>query len=253
VRKVILVTIALLLGTCLWVSAQTNPQTGTQKKRNLNVVATAHLDTQWRWTIQNTINEYVPATFQNNFKLMQQYPDYVFSFEGAFKYMLLKEYYPDEYRTLKPFVNSGQWRLAGSWVDAVDVNMPSFESLVRHTLYGNGFFQQEFGKMSRDVLLPDCFGFGYALPSIAAHCGLASFSTQKLTWGSAAGVPFDIGIWEGVDGSTLVSALNPGSYTTEIRDDLSRDTAWMRTIVKQGDSTGLYAAYMYFGTGDTGG
>ncbi len=252
-RKVILITITLLFGSCLWVSAQTNPQTGGQKKRNLNVVATAHLDTQWRWTIQNTINEYVPATFRNNFRLMQQYPDYVFSFEGAFKYMLLKEYYPDEYQKLKPFINSGQWRLAGSWVDAVDVNMPSFESLVRHTLYGNGFFQQEFGKTSRDVLLPDCFGFGFALPSIAAHCGLASFSTQKLTWGSAVGVPFDIGIWEGVDGSTLVAALNPGSYTTEIRDDLSRDTAWTRTIAKQGDSTGLYAAYMYFGTGDTGG
>ena len=252
-RKVILVTITLLLGSCLWVSAQTNPQTGGQKRRNLNVVATAHLDTQWRWTIQNTINEYVPATFRNNFRLMQQYPDYVFSFEGAFKYMLLKEYYPDEYRKLKPFVDNGQWRVAGSWVDPVDVNMPSFESLVRHTLYGNGFFQQEFGKKSRDVLLPDCFGFGYALPSIAAHCGLVSFSTQKLTWGSAVGVPFDIGIWEGVDGSTLVSALNPGSYTTEIRGDLSRDTAWTRTIDKQGDSTGLYAAYMYFGTGDTGG
>ena len=55
---------------------------------------TAHLDTQWRWTIQNTINEYVPATFRDNFKLMDQYPDYVFSFEGAFNYMLLKEYYP---------------------------------------------------------------------------------------------------------------------------------------------------------------
>ena len=55
-RKVILVTITLLLGSCLWVSAQTNPQTGGQKRRNLNVVATAHLDTQWRWTIQNTIN-----------------------------------------------------------------------------------------------------------------------------------------------------------------------------------------------------
>jgi alpha-mannosidase len=253
VRKVILVTIALLLGSCVWVGAQTNPQAGGQKKRNLNVVATAHLDTQWRWTIQNTINEYVPATFRNNFKLMQQYPDYVFSFEGAFKYMLLKEYYPDEYRKLKPFIDNGQWRLAGGWVDPVDVNMPSFESLVRHTLYGNGYFQQEFGKMSRDVLLPDCFGFGYALPSIAAHCGLVSFSTQKLTWGSAVGVPFDIGIWEGVDGSTLAAALNPGSYGTEIRGDLSRDTAWTRKIDKQGDSTGLYAAYMYFGTGDTGG
>jgi len=252
VRKVILVTIALSLAGCVWASAQTSTQSGAPKK-NLNVVATAHLDTQWRWTIQNTINEFVPATFRDNFKLMQLYPDYVFSFEGAFKYMLLKEYYPDEYQKLKPFVNNGQWRLAGSWVDPVDVNMPSFESLVRHTLYGNGYFRKEFGKISRDILLPDCFGFGYALPSIAAHCGLGSFSTQKLTWGSAVGVPFSIGLWEGVDGSTIAAALAPGSYTTEIRGDLSRDTAWTRKINQQGDSTGLYAAYMYFGTGDTGG
>ena len=28
--------------------------------------------------------------------------------------------------------------------------------------------KQEFGKTSRDMFLPDCFGFGYALPSIAA-------------------------------------------------------------------------------------
>ena len=252
-RNVILVTIALLLGSCVWVGAQTQSQRSSPKKWNLYVVATAHLDTQWRWTIQNTINEYVPATFRDNFKLMQQYPDYIFSFEGAFKYMLLKEYYPEEYQRLKPYVANGHWRLTGSWVDAVDVNMPSFESLVRQVLYGNGYYKQEFGKTSCDVFLPDCFGFGYALPSIAAHCGLKSFSTQKLTWGSAIGVPFDIGIWEGVDGSTLVAGLNPSSYSGSITGDLSRDTSWSRKIVHQGETSGLYAAYKYFGTGDIGG
>jgi alpha-mannosidase len=227
------------------VAAQTAPQ--------LYVVGTAHLDTQWRWTIQQTINDYIPATFRDNFKLMDQFPGYVFSFEGAFKYMLLKEYYPEEYTRLRGYLDSGRWRLAGSWVDAADVNVPSFESLVRQTLYGNGYYQREFGKTSRDIFLPDCFGFGYALPSIAAHCGLQSFSTQKLAWGSWVGIPFDIGIWQGVDGSTVVAGLNPGSYTSEIRDDLSRDTTWGKVIERQGQASGLQAAYHYFGTGDTGG
>lgn len=228
--------------------AQTEKPKGT-----LNVVGTSHLDTQWRWTIQTTIDEYVPNTFRDNVKLLDLYPQYIFSFEGAFKYMLLKEYYPDYYERLKPYIASGRWRVAGSWVDPVDVNMPSFESLVRHTLYGNGYFQKEFGRTSRDVLLPDCFGFGYALPSIAAHCGLKSFSTQKLTWGSAYGVPFDIGLWEGVDGSTLISALNPGSYSRGIDHDLSRDTTWIKRIDSLGKATGLYEGYHYFGTGDVGG
>jgi alpha-mannosidase len=242
----------MILGMAVSGYAQSPPDPSDQE-RDLYVVGTAHLDTQWRWTIQNTINEFVPATFRENFKLMDLHPDYKFSFEGAFRYMLLKEYYPEEYEKLKKYIDRGQWRVAGSWIDAVDVNIPSFESLVRQTLYGNGFFKQEFGKTSKDIFLPDCFGFGYALPSIARHCGLESFSTQKLTWGSAYGVPFDIGIWQGVDGSSIVAALNPGSYVSEIHDDLSRDTTWLAKINKQGEESGLYAAYRYFGTGDTGG
>lgn len=219
----------------------------------LGVVGTAHLDTQWRWTIKNTIEEFIPATMRENFKLFDLYHEYVFSFEGAFRYQLMKEYYPEDYERLKAYIKEGRWRVCGSWVDAVDVNMPSFEALVRHSLYGNGFHRREFGKSSRDIFLPDCFGFGYALPSIAAHCGLKSFSTQKLSWGSSVGVPFDIGLWEGVDGSSILAALRPEEYVGKIRSDLSHDTLWARRIKEQGDSTGLYAAYRYFGTGDTGG
>jgi alpha-mannosidase len=248
---------AILCGLIIALSgpaaAQTPADTTASRQRTLDIVATSHLDTQWRWTIQETINEFVPATFRENFKLMDLYPDYVFSFEGAFRYMLLHEYYPDEFRRLKKYIDNGQWRVAGSWITAVDVNMPSFESLVRHCLYGNGYFKKEFGKTSRDVMLPDCFGFGYTLPSIAAHCGLKSFSTQKLSWGSAFGVPFAIGEWEGVDGLSIIAALKPGAYVSKIRDDLSRDTTWIKAIDRQGDSSGLYAAYRYFGTGDTGG
>ena len=49
-------------------------------------------------------------------------------------------------------------------------------------------FSREFGRRSVDVYLPDCFGFGWALPSIMAHSGLTGFSTQKRTWGSASWV-----------------------------------------------------------------
>lgn len=221
--------------------------------RRLYVVGTSHLDTQWRWTIRETIDEYIPATLRDNFALFEKYPDYVFSFEGSFRYMLMNEYYPEEFERMRRYIHDGRWRVAGSWVDAVDTNLPAPESLIRHALYGNGYFRREFGKRSCDVFLPDCFGFGYALPSIAAHCGITGFSTQKLTWGSAAGVPFDIGIWEGVDGSTLVASLNPGAYVSRIEGDLSADSAVVADVEKQGAASGVYAAMRYFGTGDTGG
>jgi alpha-mannosidase len=226
---------------------------GPRTENTLYVVAASHLDTQWWWTIQETIADLVPATFADTFDQLDRYPEYDFSWEGAFRYMLLKEYYPELYDRLKRYVASGRWSPGGSAVEAGDVNLASPESLVRQFLYGNGFFEQEFGRTSLDVFLPDCFGFGWTLPSVAAHCGLKGFSTQKLDWGSAAGVPFPIGFWEGPDGNGLVAALEPGAYVNGIDTDLSRDADWLSAIEEQARVSGVRAAYRYFGVGDRGG
>ena len=65
--------------------------------RIVYLVAISHLDTQWRWTIQDTIRDFIPRTLRENFALFESDPAYVLSFEGAFRYMLIKEYYPEEY------------------------------------------------------------------------------------------------------------------------------------------------------------
>jgi alpha-mannosidase len=223
------------------------------KDKVLFVTATAHLDTQWRWTIVDTITKYIPATLHINFDLFEKFPSYIFSFEGAFRYMLMKEYYPEDYEKLKGYIKAGRWAVCGSWVDAVDTHIQSPESLIRQVLYGNGYFKKEFGKSSVDIFLPDCFGFGYVLPSVAAHCGLKGFSSQKLTWGSAIGIPFDLGLWEGIDGSSIIAALNPDDYVATIRADLRESEKWTKTIQKQGEISNLFVGYKYFGVGDEGG
>jgi alpha-mannosidase len=215
----------------------------------LYLVATAHLDTQWNWTVQDTIRQFVPNTFYTNFKYFEKYPDYVFTWEGAIHYMWFKEYHPDDWPTVQKYVAAKRWRLAGSWLNAVDTNMPSPESLFRQALYAKRFFRQEFGTVSQDVYLPDCFGFGFALPSIAAHSGLKAFSTQKLTWGRP--IPFPVGRWQGVDGSEILAELNPGSYTTRVESDPATDPKWTDDATPLGD--GRSVAFRYFGTGDTGG
>ncbi len=244
--------LVVLLFSALRPLAAADAPPASPPDRSLYVVATAHLDTQWRWTVQETIDDFLPATLRDNFALFEKYPGYVFSFEGAFRYGLMKEYYPAEWEKLKTYVRAGRWKVAGSWVDAVDTNLPSPESLIRQALYGNGFFRRELGVTSRDVYLPDCFGFGFALPAIAAHSGLVAFSTQKLTWGSSIRIPFDIGLWEGVDGSTLIAALNPGDYASEIKGNLTLDPDVYATIDRQKAMSGLPAAFRYFGTGDVG-
>lgn len=218
----------------------------------LHVVATAHLDTQWRWTVRDTIDDFLPDTMRGNFALFEKHPGYVFSFEGAFHYALMKEYYPADWERLKKYAKAGRWRVAGSWWDAVDTHVPSSESLVRQALYGNGFFRRELGATSRDVFLPDCFGFSFSLPSVAAHCGLLAFSTQKLTWGAAMRIPFDVGLWEGVDGSRLLASINPGDYASELKGNLALDPDVYATIDRQAANSGQPVAMRYFGTGDVG-
>ncbi|MBZ5498622.1 MAG: alpha-mannosidase [Acidobacteriia bacterium] len=225
---------------------------GQPMKPVLYLIATAHLDSQWNWTVQDTIRQFVPDTFFTNFKYFEQYPHYAFTFEGPIHYMWFKEYYPEQWPTVQKYVADGRWRLAGSWLNAADVNVPSPESLMRQALYGQRFFRQEFNRTSRDVFLPDCFGFGFALPSIAAHSGLTAFSTQKLTWGSVLpAIPFPIGRWKGVDGSTVVAALKPGDYVTRIQSDISVDPKWSNDLTTIGN--GLQVGFRYFGTGDIGG
>ncbi|MBN2360231.1 MAG: hypothetical protein JXR83_12335 [Deltaproteobacteria bacterium] len=243
-----------LLAVAALLEAMSAGDAGAQQ-RTLYAVSTSHLDTQFQWTVQDTISRYLPNTCSGQFALLDAYPDYVFSFEGAFRYQLIKEYYPETYARIGELVASGRWVPVGSSFEAGDVNIPSPESILRHFLYGNDFFEQEFGRRSVDVFLPDSFGFGYALPTIAAHAGLIGFSTQKLSplWGPAVGIPFAIGLWQGVDGSSLVSALDAGDYTTQIESDWSADRDIRADIDAVGDASGVYVGYRYFGVGDSGG
>jgi len=155
---------------------------------------------------------------------------------------------------LRAYVRQGRWRVCGSWLDAVDVNMPAPESLFRQALYGNGWFRRELGQASEEYMLPDCFGFPASLPSILAHCGIKGFSTQKLSWRSAVGIPFAIGVWEGLSGESVIAALDCKSYNTRIREDLSQSEEWLKFTREYGEKYGVPYAYLYYGNaGDEGG
>jgi alpha-mannosidase len=204
------------------------------KRPALYVVGYAHLDTEWRWEYPQVISEYIRKTMEDNFKLFEKYPHYVFNFSGANRYRFMKEYFPDDFARLKEYIAQGRWFPAGSSMEEGDVNAPGAEAIIRQILYGNNWFRKEFGVASAEYMLPDCFGFPASLPTILAHSGVKGFSTQKLVWGSSAdgggpeslektpeGTPFNVGVWVGPDGETVLAGLNPGSYGGGIETDLS--------------------------------
>ncbi|HEY1985194.1 MAG TPA: glycoside hydrolase family 38 C-terminal domain-containing protein [Terracidiphilus sp.] len=234
-RCVLLSAVSLaVLAVPFALEAQAPEKPDLSKQPTLYVVGYAHLDTEWRWEYPQVINEYIRKTMEDNFKLFEKYPHYVFNFSGANRYRFMKEYFPDDYERVKKYVSEGRWYPAGSSVEEGDVNAPSAEAIIREVLYGNDWFRKEFGKASAEYMLPDCFGFPASLPTILAHSGVKGFSTQKLTWGSSAdggglesrektpeGTPFNVGVWVGPDGESVIAGVNPGAYSGGIETDLS--------------------------------
>lgn len=272
-------------------SASVATRPNLAKEPTLYVVGYAHLDTEWRWEYPLVISQFLTKTMRNNFALFEKYPNYIFNFTGANRYRLMKEYFPSDFERLKHYVATGRWFPAGSSMEEGDVNSPNAESIIRQILYGNNWFRKEFGVTSDEYMLPDCFGFPASLPSILAHSGIKGFSTQKLSsaWQPAphvggpdspektpVGIPFNVGIWEGTDGRTVIAALNPLSYDSNVQYDISkapppppgpdaslterqnqqrtrRQEDWPQRIQINGDLTGVFADYHYVGTGDVGG
>ena len=243
----------LLSGLCSSAAAAPTHKDKAITKPTVYLVGYSHLDTQWCWSYPQVIREFIPNTLHDNFKLFEKYPDYVFNWTGSNRYRFMKEYYPQDYATLKKYIAAGRWFPAGSSIEEGDVNSPSEESLVRQVLYGNEFFTKEFGIKSNEFMLPDCFGFPAQLPSVLAHCGVKGFSTQKLTWGSAVGIPFNVGRWVGPDGESVVAALNPDSYGSQIEGDLATDSYWEQRLQQDATKDGTPVDYHYYGVGDRGG
>ena len=247
--------LAIALAATFSVPTLSFSQTELPKKATAYMVADAHLDTQWNWDIKQTINHYVKNTLWQNLFLLKKYPDYVFNFEGGIKYYWMKEYYPDQYEELKKYIKEGRWHIAGSSWEASDILVASPESSIRSIMYGQNFYRKEFGREGTDIFLPDCFGFGWTLPTIAAHCGLIGFSSQKLQWrnhpfypGNKT-YPFTVGLWKGIDGSIIMMA-HGFDYGKKWNDeDLSNN----KTLIDEAAQSSLNTVMRYYGTGDIGG
>lgn len=221
-------------------------------EKRIYTCATAHLDTIWNWDFEHVVSVCLYNTLVKNFRLFEEFPDYTFNFEGSYRYELFEEYYPALFEQLKTYVADGRWNVAGSSYENGDVNVPSPEALFRNILYGNSYFMKTFGKKSNDIFLPDCFGFGWALPSVIRHANLKGFTTQKLTWGSAYGIPFDIGKWYGSDGKYCFACTNPGAYVHTYKKVRGQKDN-RKKLAENESKYALPWTFSFHGAGDQGG
>ena len=96
-------------------------------------------------------------------------------------------------------------------------------------------FARNSARPARSTCCPTASDFRRRCRRILAHSGVKGFSTQKLVWGSSAprggpeslektpeGTPFNVGVWVGPDGESVLAGLNPGAYDGGIDTDLSK-------------------------------
>ncbi|KAL4882791.1 glycosyl hydrolases family 38 N-terminal domain-containing protein [Aspergillus karnatakaensis] len=207
-----------------------------------------HIDTCWLWPWAETKRK-VARSWSNQCDLMDRYPEHRFTCSQAQQFKWLKQYYPSVFDRVKGWVKKGHFQpIGGSWVEH-DTNMPSGESLVRQFLYGQRFFESNFGERCTTFWLPDTFGYSAQIPQISRLAGMSRFFTQKLSWNNINNFPHTTFRWVALDNSQVMCHMAPSeTYTAEAHfGDLRRSVTQHKSL--DSDNTSL----LVFGKGDGGG
>jgi alpha-mannosidase len=214
----------------------------------ITAVGHAHIDTAWLWPLRETRRK-CARTFSTALALMDEYPDYRFACSQPAQYAWMKESYPDIFQGIRERTAAGQWEPVGSmWVEA-DCNLPSGEALARQFLHGKRFFMQEFGVDTRELWLPDVFGYPASLPQLIAESGGEFFLTQKLSWNDTNKPAHHTFMWEGIDGTSIFTHFPPADT---YNGDFSAGEIVKSAADFKDQDRSSHSLYLY-GWGDGGG
>lgn len=231
---------------------------GAKSKVLMSAIGHTHIDVAWKWRLRQT-REKAGRSFATVLNLMKEYPDYKFMSPQAQLYDYVKQDYPELFGEIKKAVEEKRWEPEGSmWVES-DTNIISGESLVRQFLYGKEFFKKEFGVDTKIMWLPDVFGYSASLPQIIKKSGIDYFMTTKISWNEYTRFPYDTFMWEGIDGTKVLSHFIPSrdwddstewgtTYNAALTPQMSY-YSWKRYSHKDLNKNYLCA----FGHGDGGG
>lgn len=170
----------------------------------ISAVGHAHIDSAWLWPVRETIRK-VARTTASMTDLIDRTDEFLYGMSSAQQYAWVKEHRPEVWSRIVDAVAAGRFLpLGGMWVES-DTVMPSGESLVRQFSQGQRFFERELGVRPRGVWLPDSFGYSPALPQLVRRAGFEWFFTQKISWNQVNVFPHHTFLWEGIDGSRVLT------------------------------------------------
>ncbi|MGL5078971.1 MAG: alpha-mannosidase, partial [Waterburya sp.] len=189
-------------------------------------------------------------TFKSVLSLQQDFPTLIFGHTSPALYQWLEDNRPELFEEIKNAVRLNKWEvLGGMWIEP-ETNLVSAESLIRQLLYGQEYYQEKFGEITKVAWLPDSFGFTWQLPQILKQCGIEYFVTGKLHWNDTNKFPLGCFWWESPDGTRLLTVMSPPNVTGVMDTNPITMTNY---AIDWETQTGLQEIFWLPGVGDHGG
>ena len=216
----------------------------------LHFIGNAHLDICWFWDIDEGLQE-VRATFRSAIDRIKEYDSHIFTSACSSYYEAVKKIDKRLFSEIKNAIENGRWHIVGGWYLQPDCNSPSGESFVRHGLYGQLFFEENFGITATSGYNVDSFGHNGNLPQILRLQEMDSYVFMRPSIQESGNAKEYAFIWQGIDGSRVTAARVPISYETS--------EAWGAGLRKKtsleediSDEKGI-PLMCFYGVGDHGG
>ncbi len=217
------------------------------KRFKVYFIGHSHIDLAWKWRWPETI-ECMKGTLENQLKLMERDPDFVFVESSAVLWKALSEKHPLLWEKCRRACDKGQLEpIGGMWCEP-DAQCVGAESWARQLLYGQKAAKKYFGKECSSGFNIDAFGFNAALPKIYKAAGIENFITQKLRYNEFTIFPHTHFWWESDDGSRVLAMHIYPDHAHLIDPD---DIPIISRVVHL--SSGLFNIPIMFGYGNHGG
>lgn len=217
------------------------------KNFTLYFTSNAHIDAAWLWRKTET-QEVCKNTFTSVIRMMDQQPSFTYTQSSAAYYDWMQRLYPDLFSDILRMEKQGRWEIiGGTWIEP-DCNLISGVSWWRQLLFGQKYFQKNFGKKVKIGWNPDSFGYNWNMPQLYQQAGIEAFITQKIGWNDTSVFPYRLFWWQGPDDSRIL-AYFPFDYVNRIEDPFQL-VDWLRQYEA---NTGLTKLMILFGVGDHGG
>jgi len=216
------------------------------KPYTLHMIGNAHIDPVWLWPWQEGFHE-ILASFRSALDRMKEYPAFTFTASSASFFEWVEHHDPTLFAEIQQSVAEGRWGLVGGWWIEPDCNLPCGESFVRQALYGQGYFKEKFGKITRTGYNVDSFGHNGSLPQILKKCGIENYVFMR-PGPHEKDLPGHLFWWESPDGSRVLSFRVIDTYATweDMLEELIKNEAT--------DLSEIYPELMcFYGVGDHGG